>query len=205
MIARAQAAVTAGNDAIAIDTFCQIADMEGTQFINPRFWILVPQIWARRYSQVFTPPANADSMAPVSGWREGFGTFNGPGVVLRGDEADSNRFVIRLRPPATPDGGPSYLVVDMGPPLASAVDLDLDGKPEVTFNGREAAIMPGLPVAVDRASDGRRAQWLIGRPGVDPRQQVAVWIIKDGPMFGIAVDTDGDGKGNCGDQRCMSD
>ncbi len=143
-------------------------------------------------------------MAPVSDWRGGFGTFNGPGVALRGDEADSSRLIVRFRPPSTPDGGPSYLVVDVGPPLSSAVDLDLDGKPEVTFDGQEATIVSGFPVAVDRAPDGRRVQWLVGLPGVDPRQQVAVWIIKDGPMFGIAVDTDGDGKGNCGDQRCMN-
>lgn len=205
MTARAQQAIDAGNDAVAIDTFCQIVKIEGVQFVDPRFWIQVPQICEKRYVEVFTPPANADSMVPTSDWRQGFGSFNGPGVALRGDAGHSNRWVMRFRPPTTPDGGASYLVVDLGPPLSSAIDFDLDGKPEVTFDGREATIASGFPFAVDRAPDGRRVQWLVGRPGVDPRQKVAAWIVKDGPMFEIAVDTDGDGKGNCGDQRCTSE
>jgi hypothetical protein len=77
------------------------------------------------------------------------------------------------------------------------VDLDLDGVPELTYDGKEADVAGGLAIAVDRADDGRRVQWLVAPAGVDPRDRAQVWLYRDCRRFWITVDTDGDGKSNC--------
>ena len=194
-----QRALDAGDDAAVAELLCPFPSMD-IKSVDWRFFASIYDALARRYAAAFTPPANADSM-----WYGGLrGTnfmtaFNRGGVasVSLGTFADSTgkgtsttrsgpREVIRvLRRNAC------HLRVERARerPIV-LVDLDLDGKPEVTYDGGEPTIAAGWAVAVDRAHDGRLVQWLISPSGTDPREQVQVWLCRDTGTFWILVDTD---------------
>jgi hypothetical protein len=78
------------------------------------------------------------------------------------------------------------------------VDLDLDGHPELQVQGDAVTVAHGLSRRIDRSPDARRTQWLISEPGADPREKVRVWLYRDGGLYFLLVDTDGDGRGDCG-------
>jgi len=192
--ARARAAAQRGDGGTALDLYCD-ALKAGMALVDPRFTVEMSRLQAKRYGEFFTPPGNADSM--YWAWKDGLGaTFSGKGAVAWGDSPDSVTSVQRFGPRVD---GPAYLVTTQRPDsVRIVVDFNLDGVPEIIFDGKEATIAAGLTSAVDRAPDGRRVQWLIAPPGGDPRRQAAVWIYRDGRLYGIIVDTDGDGAGNCG-------
>jgi hypothetical protein len=218
-----RSALRAGESARAIDLLCQmvneelldIAPFEGGTPSMERF-----QAWAdsaravmhARYDEAFRPPANADALSdmdfsPVAAegprvhpgaWNKlgGFFVFNRDGVssLVRLDE---RTFVLGPIPRDGSEPRP-LAVAKASAPAPLVIDLDRDGTPELTFDGRDAVIAPGLVSAVDRAPDGRRAQWLVSGPGADPRAQARIWLYRDGRFFFWLLDTDGDGRGNCG-------
>ena len=164
--------------------------------VDPSFFPEWIQLFVRRYRTVsFRLPANADSM----GWPNRFpGSFTA-GAWMRpldwahpeaqGDDmtfCPGDTTIHRAYLTAREKGHPNFVV-----------DLDLDGAPDVTCDGVEVTVSPRLAAAVDRDPDGRRVQWLVAQPGVDPREKAQVWILEDGPTINIAVDVEGDGSASC--------
>jgi hypothetical protein len=216
-------ALRAGEGARAIDLLCRL-NTDGLLFAAP-FTGEAPslerfQAWAdsgralmhARYDEAFRPPANADALcdmdfppvateappARAAAWSElgAFFAFNRDGVSSLG-YGDERRF-IPGPPPSDGAGSRPFAVANASAPAPLVIDLDRDGTAELTFDGREAVVAPGLASVVDRAPDGRRAQWLIATAGADPRAQARIWLYRDGPLFFWLLDTDGDGRGNCG-------
>jgi len=209
LVAQYRQAVRAGETAPAIDLLCRM-NADGLMFAGhpnaERF-----QAWAdsaramfhRRYDEVFHPMANADAMADMdvspagapavstSAWNElpPFYAFNRDGVSSTGDGSETRYYPGRER-----ESRPFAIARTS----ALTIDLDRDGTPELSFDGREATIAPGLTAAIDRAPDGRRAQWLVSPLGVEPRAQARIWLYHDGALCVWLLDTDGDGRGNCG-------
>jgi hypothetical protein len=74
----------------------------------------------------------------------------------------------------------------------------MDGSPEFVCLRSEVKVDPSLLTVTDRARDGRRIQWLVARPGQDPREQPTIWYYIDGDLYWLVVDMEGDGKGEQG-------
>ncbi len=196
LVNRARIAIRQGDDATAVDQIVAIYRTHHMELVDPTFYPEWIRLFQRRYQTVsFKLPANADSM----GFPDLFpGSFT-KSVWMRPrdfahpeEQEDEMTFC-----PSDSTVHRSYLTVrEKGHPHLT-VDLDLDEKPDVIYDGDEPVIIPGLSVVVDRDPDGRRVQWLIARPGTDPRQQAQIWILKDGPTVNIAIDVEGDGTASC--------
>lgn len=205
------AAVEVGRDVMAMNLLCQITVQGvecGRDDPHRQYYRDARTLWHRRYSEVFLPPANADSLTR-SGWQEempwGGGTYGGVaylsarenGIPLvryvpwDGSIDDINR---KIEAADTP----SYMTLHYLSRLDLVIDLDLDRQPDVTFDGSIPVVADGLVLISDDAGDGQRFQWMIGSEGSDPRSQPRIWIYRDGCYYNLFLDTDGDGRGNCG-------
>lgn len=178
VLALADAAERENDDAALLDLLDDVWDT-GAMYFDFAFHQRVNEAMHRRYNSVFRPPSNADQLCPPTGWRA-FGAMTAYGNWGGGED------------------GSAFLQVDDDASPYVVVDLNRDGSPELTYDGKEAAIVGEFSVAIDRAVDGRRIQWLISPPGIDPRERAQVWMLRDGRHVVVVVDTDGDGRGNCG-------
>ena len=205
------AAVAAGQDVMASNLLCQITVQGvecGRDDPHRQYYRDARALWHRRYSEVFLPPANADSLTR-SGWQEampwGGGTYGGVAYL---SSQESGIPLVRYVPW---DGSiddlnrkseaidtPSYMTLHYFGRLDLVIDLDLDREPDVTFDGSMPTVADGLMLISDDAGDGQRFQWMIGPEGSDARSQPRVWIYRDGCYYNLFLDTDGDGRGNCG-------
>jgi hypothetical protein len=204
-------AAAARQDVAAMDLLCRI-ERSGVECgkADPyaEYYRASSELWHRRYEEVFASPKNADALT-FSTWHETalWSGFNRDGVLSVGTKIDGVP-VVRYAPwdgssdalrraGDSPDL-PSYILVTRGDVPRTTVDLDLDGRPELVFSGSSPEVREGLEVVCDDAADGRRTQWLIGPAGSNPRDTAWIWIYRDGCIHMIFVDTDGDGRGNCG-------
>jgi beta-lactamase regulating signal transducer with metallopeptidase domain len=196
LVRDARQAMQRGDDAAAVDDIVEIFRMRHMDAVDPTFFPEWIQLFIRRYQTVsFRLPANADSM----GWPNRFpGSFTAGAWMRPLDwshpeaQGDDMTFC-----PGDTTIHRAYLTVrEKGHPNL-IVDLDVDGRPDVTCDGREVTVIPRLTAVVDRDPDGQRVQWLIAQPGVDPRERAQVWILEDGPTINIAVDVEGDGSASC--------
>jgi len=211
LISEFRAAVEARRDVAASDILCQITvygvecgrdDPYRDYFRDAR------ALWHRRYSEVFLPPTNADSLARRS-WQEAMpwsgGTYGGVAYISAEEngipttryvpwDGSSEDLAGKMKAVDTP----SYMIVRNTERPFLLVDLDLDGRPDLTFDGSALSAAEGIAVASDDAGDGRRYQWMVGGEGSDPRQQARMWIYRDSCFYNLFFDTDGDGRGNCG-------
>ncbi len=201
--------VAAGKDAEAMQLLCRMKVVGVACGFDPELAYLedVETLWHRRYDAVFAPPLNADALAGAS-WAQTTpaSRYTHDGIAVVGSAAAGGvaRFV-----PAMADGeadravvdappAPAYLTVQYRQKPYATIDLDLDGAPDVTFDGSVALLSPDLDMIADDAHDGQRFQWLIGSKGSEVLQRPSIWIYRDGCYFNLFVDTDGNGWGNCG-------
>jgi hypothetical protein len=189
-------AIGQGNDARAMDLVCVIppfsARQEAISALGSKrvmgFEGACVDLQRKRYKEVFSPPDSLDHFFARRGssW-ESFGfigssfgsMYSSEGVEIYGiADRDSPGYMTRLR-----DGSPQI-----------SIDLDLDGTPEVTYDGGEPEIADGLAVTIDRAPDGRRVQWFIAPSGIDARANPHIWLYKDGSAYFALVDVNGAGE-----------
>lgn len=185
-----------GDDAAAMDAIVEIYRMRRMDVVEPTFFPEWIQLVARRYRTAsFGFPTNADSMGFPSKFP---GSFTASVWMRPLDWAhpESQGDEMTFCPVDTTIHRAYLTVREKGRPNLT-VDLDLDGVPEVTCDGVNVTVNPRLTTVVDHDPDGRRTQWLIAQPGVDPRDKVQVWILEDGPTINIAVDVEGDGSASC--------
>lgn len=210
LISEFRAAVEAGRDVAASDLLCQIAlhGVEcGRDDPHREYYRAVRALWHGRYSEVFLPPVNADSLSR-DGWREvmpwSAGTYGGVAYLsalengipfVRYVPWDGMNEDVAHKSEAA--DARSYITVRSDRRPFLAIDLDLDRQPDVTFDGSTPSVAEGLRLVADDAGDGRRYQWMIGPEGSDPRTQARIWIYRDGCYYNLFLDTDGDGRGNC--------
>lgn len=199
-MARIETAMEAGEGALAMDLMCEeplfpcgraAAELSQARLLG--FLGACVDFQHARYAEHFTPPANVDSL--FGGCRSAlpFRRFSVTSSAFGGMWSDEERGVYGV----SERGAHGHLtILHEGHPRVS-VDLDLDGEAEITYDGDEPDISESLTVAVDRAPDGRRAQWLIAAAGADPRRAPHVWLYRDGAAFFALVDADGDGHGAC--------
>jgi hypothetical protein len=201
--------VAADRDAEAMQLLCKMKVLGVACGFDSELAYLedVGTLWHRRYDAVFTPPVNADAMAGSS-WAQATpaSRYTSDGIAVVGSAAAGEvaRFV-QATANGEPDQAPidassslGYLTVQYREKPYAKIDLDLDGMPDVTFDGSVELLSPDLEMIADDAQDGERFQWLIGSRGSEVLQRPRVWIYRDGCYFNLFVDTDGNGWGNCG-------
>ena len=198
MTDRTRTAIASGDAATAIDLYCEMRGLGHVMLIDMRLVAEINELFLRRYEDSFDLPANADSMGFFP-WPDGLATFGGCWGVEDDAGADSTLFRLHLCPSSEREGSCHVVLEESGGMLqALAVDLDLDGHPEFQVKGDAVTVAEGLSRTIDRSPDARRTQWLISDPGVDPREKVRVWFYRDGGLYFVLVDSDGDGRGDCG-------
>ncbi len=153
----------------------------------------------RRYSSVFGPPDNVEELIPPFRWRRagcGFSFSLGNGAT-RSLKQGAVRETTTTGRGSRPDS--AYVVVRNAAGVFSlTLDLDLDGRPDLEFDGRTARVTDRVSATIDRAPDGRRAQWLLAMPGENPRRAARFMLYRDGDFYLFLLDSDGDGKGDFG-------
>jgi hypothetical protein len=156
----------------------------------------------RRYAEVFEPPENIENLVPHVRWKR-FGrwsSFTGRGYGFRSEQDGDIRREIYFLPGAAPDSVIALIETGSGHFLMT-LDIDHDGRTDLVFDGHEAVLGEGPSCAVDRAPDGRRAQWLFAPAGTDPRIRASFLLYRDGDFFLFLLDANGDGKGDLGRGR----
>ncbi len=161
----------------------------------------------RRYNAVFTPPENIEDLCNTENacrkmkrrsWSE-MGTsfsFNGDGV---GSRSESEGSAGKTAFYASKERERVYVHLTVPPePHAMSADLDLDGEPDLVYDGKEARIEGDFALAFDEGPEGRRQQWLLASQGANPREKAQFMLYRDGDFFLWLFDSDGDGFGNCG-------
>jgi len=142
----------------------------------------------RRYSEVFQLPARVDSFLlgdlPWAKWGFVGSSFGGLKTTDRGEEFNGGRLVIS------------------GDQTSAVVDLDLDGKPEMSLHGDAPRFAPGLSVSHDDAGDGHREQWLAAAAGANPRTRASIWVYRDGRAVSVIIKPH-DGP-SCGRSWCLA-
>jgi beta-lactamase regulating signal transducer with metallopeptidase domain len=148
----------------------------------------------RRYEEVFVPPANIEQLLPFK-WEKASRSLAFGGYGFTQSDGGSRSTYSGSGVAAEMQ----HLLIEKGEGhFALTIDLDLDGNPELTYDGHQARIADGVVHVVDRGPKGRRAQWLIPVDNADPREEARVILYRDGEFFLVLVDTDGDGYGDCG-------
>jgi hypothetical protein len=158
-------------------------------------YVRLAELIHKRHAEVFLPPGNIEDLVPYIWWSR-LGPWQ--------DGQDRPARVKRAQEIGAPDAVDSTHVYRRAPPapFLIRVDLDLDGTAELTFDGQSVDTHGGA-VAVDRADDGRREQWLVAPAGVDPRQRSAIFFYRDGDYYILLVDVDGDGEGEYQSAGCV--
>lgn len=203
LIDRFRKAVAARDDAEATRLMCWIRIVGVACGFDPERAYLedVRTLWHRRYDAVFVPPANADAMTAGS-WGDATPglRYNRDGVASYGSAAggDSARFFPRGGSGVPDATAPAFLVVQYDAKPYAVIDLDLDGRIDVTFDGAVEIRSTDLEMIADDAGDGERYQWRIGPKDSDVRDRPSIWVYRDACYYNLFVDTDGDGRGNCG-------
>jgi hypothetical protein len=140
----------------------------------------------RRYAEAFQPPDAVDSFfppdAPWSEWSF-LGAFGSVVGTKKGEIWADGRMVF----------SDSLNAV--------TVDLDLDGRPELTCQGGQPQFAPGLSVVHEDPPGDSRQQWLAAGKGVDPSVGATIWLYRDGPLF-MAIIKPPEG-GPCGRGWCL--
>jgi hypothetical protein len=193
---RVDQAIAAGEGATAVDLLCQwTQDGRAAEYgkEDPARAVQLVERWNafshQRFVEVFQPPEHVAEYFPAKllTW-EDYGFFSTSFGGLRADSLRS-------------EYGGGRLVLSRGSPVVF-VDLDLDGTPEMTYDGDEPVIRDGLAVVHDDAGDGRREQWLIADHGEDPRQAARIWFYRDGHATSVIIKPD-ESINRCGRSWCF--
>lgn len=169
-----------------------------------------------RYESVFIPPANVDVMCGTLGWGNAFflSQYNCDGVASVGGppstfypEIEMDETDVKKRVQAY-NATNWFLRIDKDADPFLQIDLEPDGIVDLSFDGDEFSAGPGSGgeiwiVEADESDDGTRKQWLAGPAASNLRKQPKLWLYRDGPIFFVFMDTDGDGKGNLGRGACI--
>lgn len=209
--ASVQKALEAGDDAAAAELLCPMPIVSLKQ-MDLQFFYDINTLISRRYNEVFQPPENSAHLQfggsfSTTGNYDGVDSYSieddaaNEGEGQQPDSARGKSFTTGMcfapHSALNDPNPPAYLRVIPGEDPMITVDLDLDGVPEMTFDGEQADFASGLAVVSDRADDGRRFQWLAAKAGTDPHEQAQIWFYRDNGKLWISVDTDADGRTNC--------
>jgi beta-lactamase regulating signal transducer with metallopeptidase domain len=200
----AREALARGDDAATME----IASHNPRDFSRAQFGvdgmelsIDLSDVMHRRYDAVFRPPDNIEPLIPYKRWSHlgVYSSFTQWVKSLQKPPNETDYYIPGQLPDSvvasevrSPDGGSTL-----------TIDLNLDGHPDLVFDGHAVRIGSGVAVAEDHAPDGKRSQWLLALPGVDPRHQARVMLYRDGDFYLELIDFDGDGKGNYGRTGCV--
>lgn len=152
----------------------------------------------RRYRQAFDAPENLEDLVPHVRWRQ-FGapsSFNHECRFTNKEKwvGGGGEVFFALADTVVP---PRQVYLRILGPLVIG-DIDADGAPEFEVNGSDVRTNVHWPTVHDHDRDRRREQWLIARPGDDPRQRCSAFVYRDGPLWVFLLDIDGDGEGEVG-------
>ena len=142
--------------------------------------------WHQRYLAVFQPPAPVETYFDAGlPWEEwgmacAFGAMRG----------DGSREVYEEGRLTVPDSAGMIVV-----------DLDRNGQPEMTYDGRAPEFSSMVSVAHDDAGDGQREQWLAAPKGSNPRTAATIWLYRDGPTISVIIKPPDDHP--CGRSKCF--
>ncbi len=165
-----------------------------------------------RYDEVFQAPANADSLGGPFGWSGAFflSMYSKEDVTYIGTIGDRfyphvndyNDVPIESRH-LEYETDHWFVCIDEEQNPFLQIDIEPDGVVDMSFDGEEVSAGSGgtgeiWVIEHDESQDLTRKQWLMGPAGSDVRKAPRIWIYKDGPIFSILMDTDGDGRGDLG-------
>ncbi len=195
-------ALAEGDDARALDLSCRQPEMSTSgggrmQARQAGLALDIDDAMYRRYNRLWpTGQCRGAGFRRFAG--EGAGcsfSFSLGNGSTRSLKQGGVRETIYYRPGSRPDS--AYVVVrNAAGAFSLTLDLDLDGRPDLEFDGRTAQVAHRFVATIDRASDGRRAQWLLAMPGEDPRRAARFMLYRDGDFYLFLLDSDGDGKGD---------
>lgn len=197
-VSQVNEAIAQGNGELAMDLICDLFDhnvVKGIAEVGEEemlaFMASCTAFEHRRYDEVFEPPPNVEDLFAAIDFEDprfdgSWSTFGFTASVFSIDPSERD-----------------CVAIPEEEPYSITVDLDLDGHPEIAFDGTEPTISEDMSVAEDHSSDGSRAQWFVSPTGVDPRVRPFAWLYRDGPAAFIIVDTDGDGKAGFARSLCF--
>ena len=192
----AEQAIASGDDLAAVDLLPARPAMDFKQVSMQRYTaasFALTEAWHRRYDEVFTPPSNIELLIPNFQWRESSVgmSFNANGVGSSSGGSEEAWFSNLGNRDTT------WLAIHYAEEFELAADLELDGRPDVLYDGSTVDVKGDYEVVADQA-DSRRSQWLVSKRGEDPRRTPRLFLYRDGETLLILMYTDGDGQGDLG-------